>query len=206
MLEGNGVVVPFILQLSDAELKPIWPGTNAAFHLVQQIARCEVAIYVEGSETVPDSFSSSPHTLIHTGRFRLDVSLPDLPLEGARVLAMWEVENFIRSLGVVPVETLAKGERNCLICTIRYERFSPESGIRELAVKIPCGHILGGNCLRKMLQRKTSGGAQQSQCPFCRAKIPVVIFSRRKENVDPAMEREQADRLGADVIDTWGAW
>lgn len=71
---------------------------------------------------------------------------------------------FLAQLPTVPVESLPAGS-DCPICSDTYSTEPTENGDIDSPVRLPCDHIIGGECIRKWL----SSGA--NTCPLCRCQF-----------------------------------
>ena len=91
-------------------------------------------------------------------------------------------KNFLESLPQVKPESLPQSRRKCAICSsllaLRPNQFerAPPSGLRETAVRLPCGHVAGLDCLSKWVAEPNlaRGHLGRSDSPCCRR----VMFSR----------------------------
>ena len=63
---------------------------------------------------------------------------------------IWAIQArlFLNSLPILPLADLPEGNQNCHICIEPFQE-APDS---EKAVRLPCRHILGKNCLEKWLK------------------------------------------------------
>ncbi|MCJ1463274.1 hypothetical protein MMC07_001880 [Pseudocyphellaria aurata] len=79
------------------------------------------------------------------------------------------VESFIARFPQVDPTTFAEEEQSCPICSSRYS--VPTTATRsedpdtEPAIRPPCHHVIGRNCLGNWLKRG------KSTCPICRARL-----------------------------------
>lgn len=76
-------------------------------------------------------------------------------------------EAFCDQLPRVGRGVLDKENQQCPICMSDYGTTPSESGVIERAVRLPCKHIIGSECISIWLTQ--SGGATENNtCPFCR--------------------------------------
>lgn len=79
-------------------------------------------------------------------------------------------------------ETISDPESSCPICLERYrkpyeEMALPETGPasrllrNERPLKLDCGHVLGKNCLRRIINARHGG---EPKCPLCRRCINTI--------------------------------
>lgn len=73
---------------------------------------------------------------------------------------------FLASLVHVPLEHFPLDEQECGICTMTYRARGRGDRTTEYAVRLPCNHIYGKNCLAAWL-------ANHSTCPTCRQDLPI---------------------------------
>ena len=76
------------------------------------------------------------------------------------------VGRFVDSLPKVAVDSLDVDERECGICREPYGEVSASEP--EEAVKLPCGHVLGKECLTVMI-----ASWRHQSCPLCRRTIAL---------------------------------
>ncbi|KAG6989865.1 hypothetical protein G7Y79_00062g093430 [Physcia stellaris] len=79
------------------------------------------------------------------------------------------IELFIHSLPSVEVKDLPEGDRACGICGINYE----EGEAPDFAVRLPCSHLIGKECLRGMLAPEEEGGSGKTSCYRCRQPMAI---------------------------------
>ena len=90
----------------------------------------------------------------------------------------------MNSFEVISIRHLAEEDRTCPCCHSKYmEIRDGELPLVELPVKTACGHILGEDCLKKLLPNNT--------CPMCRSKLFLVPDEH--ENEDEEDEEECSD-------------
>ena len=77
---------------------------------------------------------------------------------------------FLESLPVIKLGDLPEDSQTCHICHELYTDPSPEGA--ENPVKLPCGHVLGSECLAKWFN------GSKNSCPMCRA----ILFSQNTTN------------------------
>ena len=87
----------------------------------------------------------------------------DYPAVGTRDLA--DVQEYLASLPTVPLAELEE-EETCSICWMTYAELEPE----QHALKLPCGHVFGNQCLETLLGPKPEGWAHK-HCPLCRQEV-----------------------------------
>ena len=178
-MDEFGGMLPFLLKFSDDALASIWPGPNAAFKLVQQIARCDLVIDLRAARNGNYETSlnhDSPFTVAASGTYRLDVGTPDVSVQCARSRTATEIKKVIRSLRVAQNDMQFLADPECSICSSVYGEKDPENGKSERAATLPCGHVFGENCLIALLKPKKRGGYEQHFCPMCRARITMCII------------------------------
>lgn len=84
------------------------------------------------------------------------------------------VKTFLESLPVVKPEDLPENSQTCHICKELYNSPDPEEVEKaESAVRLPCSHIMGSECLAKWFDGHNS-------CPLCRA----ILFSQNTPNLE----------------------
>lgn len=74
---------------------------------------------------------------------------------------------FLESLPIVKHEELPENSQICHICKEPFDAPNPDPEMMEsaeVAVKLPCSHIMGFECLKRWLE-------DNSSCPMCRAKL-----------------------------------
>ena len=74
-------------------------------------------------------------------------------------------EKFLDQLPRVRRGTLGKANQECPICKQEYGTTPSASGIIERAVKLPCDHIMGSECISSWLL------AANNTCPICRHNL-----------------------------------
>lgn len=86
------------------------------------------------------------------------------------------IRALVQSLPFLPTEELGPDvtEKDCPICLSEYGTGSPN----DVPVKLPCGHILGADCMHTWLN---SG---KNTCPQCRHQVfnrpvPLGLFSHQ---------------------------
>lgn len=87
---------------------------------------------------------------------------------------------FVETLTEAGAEITSDPEASCPVCFENYKKplqeEVPESGqanqVNEKPLKLECGHIIGKNCLRGMIDLKCLG---KRKCPLCRCKIRTSI-------------------------------
>lgn len=79
------------------------------------------------------------------------------------------IELFIHSLPSVEAKDLPEGDRACGICGIPFE----EGETPDFAVRLPCSHLIGKECLRDMLAPKEEGGSGKTSCYRCRQPMAI---------------------------------
>ena len=73
-------------------------------------------------------------------------------------------EAFLRQLPKVEKDILPKGS-DCPICQEKYGTISPNTWSTEVALRLPCQHIVGSECIRLWLHPDE---AAKNTCPYCR--------------------------------------
>ena len=75
-------------------------------------------------------------------------------------------ETFVDTLPILILDLLPEDHRNCPVCL---ERYSQQS---EQPIRVPCGHIIGKNCLLTWLQSAPrNANNNTNKCPICRAVL-----------------------------------
>jgi len=101
----------------------------------------------------------------------------------------------------VDPSSLPEDERTCCICTRTYNTDDNEDTLPEIAVGMPCGHIIGKNCITKWLNPDTGVGS--NICPLDRMELfekprhmPPAEFSNFIEHL-----RDQGDDSSISLAD-----
>lgn len=120
-------------------------------------------------------FTSSHDVLPYIARHRWELTIPVIMDFCTWAMNPAAVERdsipaFIQSLPRFQLEELS--EKDCPICLDEYGTYSPS----DTPTKLPCGHILGANCMYSWLM---SG---RNTCPQCRQEIyfrpvPLELYS-----------------------------
>lgn len=76
-------------------------------------------------------------------------------------------EAFLAHLPQVSRAILGKEDQNCPICMEDYGTIPSASGIIERAVRLPCNHVVGSECISVWLT-PTHGQRGNNTCPVCR--------------------------------------
>lgn len=82
---------------------------------------------------------------------------------------------FIARLQRVEASPLDDGDRKCFICRGEYCTQLSDSSVQEHAVRLPCGHVAGSECIGLWL-RNLEG---RNSCPLCQKvffEVPVVRY------------------------------
>ena len=79
------------------------------------------------------------------------------------------LERFLYHLPTVTAKELFDNEKICGICATPYE----EGEMCEAALRLPCGHLFGRECLRTWMGRKEQEGYGKRSCFRCREKVVV---------------------------------
>ena len=79
------------------------------------------------------------------------------------------IELFIHSLPSIEAKELPEGDRACGICGIAFE----EGEAPDFAVRMPCSHLVGKECLRGILAPKEEGGSGKTSCYRCRQPMAI---------------------------------
>lgn len=84
------------------------------------------------------------------------------------------IEQLVKSLPGVPLDSLAEDDRSCGVCRGGYgELGNFLNNEPEEPVRLPCGHHFGKSCITVVLSPKPTGWAHTS-CPLCRQ--PIALF------------------------------
>ena len=76
-------------------------------------------------------------------------------------------EAFIDGLPRVDLASLPN-ESTCMICLIPYGNDTENSSTLETAVRLPCGHHIGADCIHTWL---SPNKAAKNSCPYCRTEF-----------------------------------
>ena len=103
----------------------------------------------------------APHTLFNHSNLEHDYSKPTTPLVAITAFNMSEafLYELLQESNVVRLE----GEQ-CGICLEKYNTLSRETGTMEVAIRLPCNHVIGSACIATWLKDTNS-------CPFCRREF-----------------------------------
>ena len=81
-------------------------------------------------------------------------------------------------------------DRNCIICYQETGKISRETGLFELQIRLPCGHVVGSGCIVVWLKDNNS-------CPLCRREFfpaqPGPSLEDIEEEEDQEEEQEYED-------------
>lgn len=91
------------------------------------------------------------------------------------------VKCWLDRLPTIDIQTLTDNDRCCNICQVDFEPLyytsrlgawlsKREKEISEQAVKLPCGHVFGSECIQIWLSPTPKGG-NSSSCPCCRREF-----------------------------------
>ena len=69
------------------------------------------------------------------------------------------------------MKDLSDHEKKCGICQGIYEEDTTLVGDPEIALRLPCSHFFGADCLRLLFLSRREGGWEQKLCPFCRRTV-----------------------------------
>lgn len=71
------------------------------------------------------------------------------------------------------MEDLWNEDKKCTICKGIFEKDSTPAGDCEMALRLPCSHFFGAECLGLLFLSKLEGGWEQKLCPSssCRRKV-----------------------------------
>lgn len=110
-------------------------------------------------------FTSSHDVLPYIARHRWELTMPTIMsfciwARSPAAVELDTIQAFVQTLPRLQLEELT--EKDCLICLDEYGTESP----RDTPTKLPCGHILGADCMYSWLR---SG---RNTCPQCRQEIP----------------------------------
>lgn len=92
-----------------------------------------------------------------------------------------EADTFLKSLTALSLADIAQDSQECPLCNEPYQD-SRHSGH---AVRLPCNHVLGKDCLAKWFKSSTTN-ANNNTCPFCRAEL----FERDEVEIYRGGERQ----------------
>ena len=81
--------------------------------------------------------------------------------------------NFLGSLPTIKLEDLPENSQSCHICKEPFDDPNQEAK-SEVAVMLPCNHIMGSECLSKWFEGNNT-------CPMCRA----ILFRRAVSSAEP---------------------
>ena len=101
-------------------------------------------------------------------------------------------QKFLEGLPKVNTEDLPKGS-GCMICQEAYSTRIEEDGTMESAVRLPCGHDIGVDCIRTWLSLEKEA---KNSCPACRMRF----FPAQPR---PYMEHRAFVDLEGDEEDNW---
>lgn len=85
-----------------------------------------------------------------------------------------DLQSYITSLPIVSAEELGADD-TCHICLEKFGHPTPTDG-PEHALRLPCRHVFGNECLTKLLVSDNQEGFKNSACPLCRGPIEVFDF------------------------------
>ncbi len=71
---------------------------------------------------------------------------------------------FLNQLRRISISVLAEEDQNCSICFEDYGTTPSDNGIIEHAVRLPCGHTVGSECIAKWVSTSDSANT----CHLCR--------------------------------------
>ena len=91
-------------------------------------------------------------------------------------------EAFLNQLPCVGRGILGEEDQRCSICMEDYGTTQSATGIIERAVKLPCNHIMGSECISIWVSSPTKGGSGNNTCPICRR----VLFQVSPPPMSPA--------------------
>ena len=77
--------------------------------------------------------------------------------------------------------------RDCVICLQETGKLSPETGLVEVQVKLPCQHVVGSRCIVVWLKTNNS-------CPLCRR----VLFQEQEHEEE---DEEDEEVVGIEVVE-----
>ena len=78
-------------------------------------------------------------------------------------------EQFLHQLPRVRRGVLGKSDQRCFICMEDYGTVPSANGIIERAVRLPCGHIMGSECIAIWVSSTAGAGKKNNNtCPVCR--------------------------------------
>ena len=75
---------------------------------------------------------------------------------------------FLAQLPRISRSLLAKEDQRCPICMEDYDTTPSAHGIVECAIKLPCSHVVGSECIRTWVSASDDGRGGKNTCPLCR--------------------------------------
>lgn len=148
------------------QLENHWSSPYSRTKILSQLPRPRIM----SSRQIPP-FNSSHDVLPYIARHRWQMTMPEIMNSCIWAMDPAAVERdtiqaFLQSLPRLQLEELT--EKDCPICLDEYGSDS----VNDTPTKLPCGHILGADCVRTWL---VSG---RDTCPQCRQQIffrPVTL-------------------------------
>ncbi|KAL9133198.1 MAG: hypothetical protein Q9175_005621 [Cornicularia normoerica] len=101
-------------------------------------------------------------------------------------------EAFIAQLPHVGRGILENEDQRCFICMENYGTTPSASCIIERAVKLPCNHIMGSECISIWVSAPAQGGGGNNTCPFCRH---VLFQLQPPQSLPPRAEHIRLHRV-----------
>jgi hypothetical protein len=81
----------------------------------------------------------------------------------------------------IDVEFIPEDHRNCLICQEEMEKPAPDGTPAERALKLPCDHIYGEDCLKQWIRSWDPEGPKFSLCTLCREDFSLTPVREEPE-------------------------
>ena len=78
-----------------------------------------------------------------------------------------DADEFLRQLPQVPKDELSSDI--CMICLHPYGSTGSDEELSEVAVRLPCDHVMGLGCISTWLSQEH--GERKRTCPYCRRKL-----------------------------------
>ena len=108
---------------------------------------------------------------------------------------------FLAGLPRVRRSVLAKEDQHCPICLEEYGRKTPASRATEDAVRLPCDHVVGFQCISTWF-KPVEGQRGNNTCPLCRQMFLGIELSDVPRSLrDPIITLGDYLSLSDEVID-----